>query len=472
MRTNRKIKRGVLIIFGIFFTLSPIIDVNLCLITRYSNISLNCNEIFTLDNKNLKTSSISGKIYIDNNWTAAKAAGICTGNGTYSAPYIIEDLVIDAGGSGSGIKIANSTEFFKIENCTLYNSRGLLPWAGLPIEAGILLFNASNGLIIQNNCSYNDIGIFSYGFNNSISSNLITENKWGILSFLFNNITGNNISKNSIGIFSVGYDMILSNIVIKNNYGIYLIEYYGYCTVMQNTVNYNYRAGILLNGSNSNNISKNEINHNKVHGIWITQHFYWWEQPYQNLGYNWISENTINNNTFGITLNYTSNNYVLNNSLNKNELSGINLHESDSNSISYNIISESECGINCNVSIFNEISQNAIKNNFYGISLISSHKNNIVQNTINYNHYGISFTASIRNEIISNVLHYNWMCFIEDQDSYSNNFENNDCIETRAKEKAWIVPLLITTSIITPLIGVAIMIVLYRRYKGTRSEIR
>ena len=149
--------------------------------------------------------------------------------------------------------------------------------------------------------------------------------------------------------------------------------------------------------------------------------------------------------------------------MDNNEICGIKLHESDFNNISRNRVSENEYGININESIFNDISQNTINNNYYGISLISSHKNNIVQNSINSNHYGISFTASIRNEIISNILHHNWMCFLEDQDSGRNNFEDNDCIETRKKGQDWILPILLSTT--TALVGLTIIIILYRRYK-------
>ena len=79
-----------------------------------------------MDEDTPKTSMISGKIHINNNWSAAKAAGICTGNGTYSEPYIIEDLEIDAGGSGSGILIENSDVYVKIENCTVSDSENSL----------------------------------------------------------------------------------------------------------------------------------------------------------------------------------------------------------------------------------------------------------------------------------------------------------------------------------------------------------
>ena len=70
----------------------------------------------------MKISAVSGKIHINNNWSDAKVAGICTDSSTYSDPYIIEDLEIDGGGSGSCIFIENSNIPFRIENCTIYNS--------------------------------------------------------------------------------------------------------------------------------------------------------------------------------------------------------------------------------------------------------------------------------------------------------------------------------------------------------------
>ena len=62
-------------------------------------------------------------ISIDNNWTAVKDAyDWCTGEGTESEPYIIENATIDAQESGSCIEIQNSNEYFIIQNCSFYNS--------------------------------------------------------------------------------------------------------------------------------------------------------------------------------------------------------------------------------------------------------------------------------------------------------------------------------------------------------------
>ena len=96
-------------------------------------MALNLVEKIVINNGN-------GSTY---NWSVAKADGICTGNGTYSEPYIIEDLVIDAGGSGSCISIENSDVYFIIENCTLYNSGGYY-------TAGIKLSYVDNSQLINN----------------------------------------------------------------------------------------------------------------------------------------------------------------------------------------------------------------------------------------------------------------------------------------------------------------------------------
>jgi len=87
MITNSKLKTLFLISLGFIFSLSVIIENNFNSNTMYRN--LNPEKI--IDNLNMKISKISGKIHIDNNWSDVKAAGICTGLGTESDPYIIEN---------------------------------------------------------------------------------------------------------------------------------------------------------------------------------------------------------------------------------------------------------------------------------------------------------------------------------------------------------------------------------------------
>jgi hypothetical protein len=61
------------------------------------------------------------RIHINGNWTDVKTVGICSGGGTYSDPYVIEDLIIDGGALGYYILIENSDVHFIIRNCSFTN---------------------------------------------------------------------------------------------------------------------------------------------------------------------------------------------------------------------------------------------------------------------------------------------------------------------------------------------------------------
>ncbi|TFG17013.1 MAG: hypothetical protein EU533_08595 [Promethearchaeota archaeon] len=129
----------------------------------------------------LRSSANSGKIHINNNWTATKTAGICTGEGTESNPYLLENLVIDAGGVGNAIQIENTTQYFEIKNCTLFN-------AGLGFDdSGISLLNVRNGRII-NNTMYGNVHGMSIDscLNLKIVKNKMINNQYG-LGMVFTN---------------------------------------------------------------------------------------------------------------------------------------------------------------------------------------------------------------------------------------------------------------------------------------------
>ncbi|GAG54450.1 unnamed protein product, partial [marine sediment metagenome] len=128
------------------------------------------------------------------NWDWAAKGTWCTGSGTWSDPYLIKNLIIDGGGTGTCIDILNSDVYFIIQNCTLYN-------AGSHPDAGIKLENTNNGILITNNCSFNNAkGIFLlYSNNNTISGNIANKNDFGIRVANGNNnrILGNNVNNNN-----------------------------------------------------------------------------------------------------------------------------------------------------------------------------------------------------------------------------------------------------------------------------------
>ena len=93
MKSNAKSKIIILITLGIVFGLSLFIITNNILSQRNNYTSSEYSDEINLDNENLKISAVSGKIHIINNsgWVDFRNAGNCTGNGTYSEPYVIED---------------------------------------------------------------------------------------------------------------------------------------------------------------------------------------------------------------------------------------------------------------------------------------------------------------------------------------------------------------------------------------------
>ena len=150
-KSNKKDSNHKLIIFFCFFIVLlffswfeiPILHV------KKSNTS---NEV-NFQKNNFKDLKVSNDIMISGNWTSLIGAGLCTGSGTYSNPYVIKDLILKGNGSGTGIQIgANKYDYFRIENCTIYN-----------FDIGIHLYNSNNGTLYKNNCSQNAIAIYMEG---------------------------------------------------------------------------------------------------------------------------------------------------------------------------------------------------------------------------------------------------------------------------------------------------------------------
>jgi parallel beta-helix repeat protein len=321
------------------------------------------------------------KIYIDDtgvsalNWTqTALVKYWCTGSGEEHNPYIIKNLDINGSGTGNCILIANSSVYFTIENCTVFNSD---PAGG----AGIKLDSVNNSLIIDNNCSDNYYGIFLY----ECYDNLIHNNSMkgaGISSWFSseNNITNNLISGGPIDLYLSNYTNVKNNVVFNSIVGISITfngihNYFsgntisggsvGFAitgednTVYNNTVKFNSaEGGIYLSGKN-NSIIMNNV-YNNSYGIWVIR------------GYNHtIIQNTVSNNTYGIALSPPISppygeiyeNYVINNTLSFNKY-GIKIFKSNYSIITKNIVrNNSIIGIMISKSVYS--TQNLIYNNSF-----------------------------------------------------------------------------------------------------------
>jgi len=241
---------------------------------------------------------------IDNNgggdltWLEAADLFIwCTGSGSYSDPYIIQNLIIDGQNSNSCIEIRDSNVYFIIQNCLLYNSG-----TGL-YNAGIELANVINGQLITNNCSYNNghgIGLYQ-SQNITINGNIVTHNEEsGIFLGVSNNnnLSGNTLNENSNGVYlGLSNNNILSENSAFNNYqrGIYLSSLSNFNIILNNNLSYS-EEGIFVSDSHNNTVSRNKADHND-YGIWV-----WYSNNNSIIG-NALS----NNNLFGLYL-YRSNN--------------------------------------------------------------------------------------------------------------------------------------------------------------------
>ena len=126
-----KTKVSILFALVIIFLFSSIFN------TRFSkNIIANSNylEFTEKDQVQIKQSgfwNLTGNpIYIDDltmgvgahNWTWAETQPWCSGSGSWTDPYVIENVTIDGQGSGNCVEIINSDDYFIIRNCTVYNS--------------------------------------------------------------------------------------------------------------------------------------------------------------------------------------------------------------------------------------------------------------------------------------------------------------------------------------------------------------
>lgn len=256
MKSHGKSKIILVITLGIFFSL-------LLLVT--SNPSQTPPDHDTLQN-----STGSGTIHINTDmaWIDAKLAGIVTGGGTYSDPFVIEDLVIDAGGSGSGILIENSFVYARIENCTIYNG-----------DTGISLFNSANNLILRNNVNNTNFGIRLRNSGNfTILGNKAYNNEYYGISLVSSseiNVIGNIVHHNNYAGIHVEESSginISGNTANHNNYfdwsmGIVLTSS-NHTTVSGNTLSYNRQSGIILYNSNNNTIQFNEIKQSDI-GIYL-----------------------------------------------------------------------------------------------------------------------------------------------------------------------------------------------------------
>jgi len=251
------------------------------------------------------------------------------GSGTYSNPYIIEELIIDGKNSSSCIEIRNSNALFIIRDSIFTNSS-----TGF-FSAGIKLYNVSNGQLLRNDCSFNnwDGFLLEYCDNNSILHSTFANNSlYGI--YMLQNCDQNTIYNNSIYNNDVGImltdgseNWIKDNKIYDNSMMGLDITGSGVNDIINNTI-INCHSGIYAINCNFLNISLNKIRMNTQEGIWIRGNNHT------------IRENLFQFNNVGLRVNMGNNTDILSNEFTNNNNYGIHLWKSNTTSIIGNIFNE------------------------------------------------------------------------------------------------------------------------------------
>ena len=267
-------------------------------------------------------------------WTQAVLEDWCSGSGTSSDPYLIENVLFDGNSWGNCLEIRESNVFFVIRNCTFIESSSIGFYT-----AGLYIFNVSNGQINNNTFSDNGgNGMTIYNCNNMIVTRNIARNNdhFGIYFYESNdNIITDNVAESNdpggILLFYGNHNNVSGNLVQSNYEGLSLY----YCEdtwIYENTAIYN-RDGISLSNSRGNFLIGNLANLND-YGIYLQGN-----DPGSDV--NIMRSNTASNNYYyGFYLYNSDSNEIRGNTANSNTIAGIGLYNSSHNTITENILFE------------------------------------------------------------------------------------------------------------------------------------
>ena len=275
------------------------------------------------------------------------------------------------------------------------------------IEAGrIICAFCNNSTIININASNVD-GIVLFGSHNiTIINAESTKNVFGV-GVLFSdsiNIKNSNISNNYMGVRMINsYMNNITNNIIKNSKITATKINFTRVVLLNGT-------GIMILGSDHNNISNNDVSNNFEHGITLI------EQSNNN---SVIGNIASSNGNTGIRINYSDSNIVTNNKVSKNNY-GIWIESSFSNRVLKNVAENNTgdekpifpTGIRLLNTSHTIIEENKATRNYVGISIVSSHYNEVKDNLADSNYYGIGIgtpgNISTENTIISNTILNNY----------------------------------------------------------------
>ncbi len=218
-----------------------------------------------------------------------------TGNGTVWNPWIIENWDINGTGVGYCIYVGNTTDYFVVRNCSLQNASGVESFPYYR-NAGLHLYNSTNGLIRDNNVSFNGICLYvQQSSNNSIINNTAISFKQplnrGVFLYGSENISvkNNKISKQDecISIFG-NFNNITNNTVFDAAFG-FKLEESNNNSIINNSISECELVGVwcggLIDGSNNNTIIHNYFIDNGNNAMDFGNNF--WDSGYPSGGNYW-----------------------------------------------------------------------------------------------------------------------------------------------------------------------------------------
>ena len=285
------------------------------------------------------------------------AAGF-TGSGTIADPYVLTNVQVNATGQYHGIFVANTIKHFRIVDCTVtdaYTSES----EKLNIQAsgsGVMLFNVSNGTIVNLHAEYNARGITVVNCENVVVSNSAFNNNY--LAGVYLQYCGRiacEVSNSTFTWNGVGT-------LIEDSQGV---------LVKDNVAFGNAQAGISLTaiteGCTGNLVQGNEVRDQSGDGILLT-------------GGSPVDENVIQNN---IVLNIAGG-------------SGIFVERGTQNQLVGNEVSDCLYAIRFGSEAKdNYVSYSSLINNTYGVRLESgADLNSVIYNEITGGTYGVYVSPS------------------------------------------------------------------------------
>ncbi|MCG7844230.1 MAG: right-handed parallel beta-helix repeat-containing protein [Methanomassiliicoccales archaeon] len=234
----------------------------------------------------LPTSAISSAPIVVEGDGRFTAAGF-SGTGAVDDPFVLSGAQIDATNKFHGIYIANTSAHFRIEDCVVTDAYtpSIEDREILNIQAsgsGIILFNVSNGTIVNFQAEYNvrgvtvanctDVTVSASRFYNNVIAGVHLSNSVGdgvvVSNCTFTNDMAAHIDSAGVLVEECHEVIVRDNTVTECIVGISMTALSGPCTnnlIANNLVRDQAQHGILLTGSAQN--SENIVSDNQISGV-------------------------------------------------------------------------------------------------------------------------------------------------------------------------------------------------------------